>query len=105
MGAHGLREAATQSHAKAHYLAQKLNEIEGVELLFSSPFFHEFVVQLPTSVAEVNAQLIEYSILGGFDLSRYFPELPNAMLLCCTEKRTREEIDNLANALHRILKN
>ena len=103
MGPHGLRESAMQSHHKAHYLAQKLQEIVGVELLFASPFFHEFAVKLPHSVEEVNARLIEYSMLGGLDLSRDYPELGQAMLLCCTEKRTREEMDNFAAALRDIL--
>ena len=103
MGPHGLRETAAQSHHKAHYLAGKLAEIAGVELLFAAPFFHEFAVKLPRSVEEVNARLIEYSMLGGLDLSRGYPELGEAMLLCCTEKRTREEIDAFAEALRKVL--
>ncbi len=103
MGSHGLREASTQSHHKAHYLAQNLSGIEGVELLFSSPFFHEFVVKLPRPTEEINAKLIEYSMLGGFDLARDYPELGHAMLLCCTEKRTREEIDAFVETLRDIL--
>lgn len=105
MGPHGLRESATQSHHKTHYLAQKLKEIPDVELLFASPFFNEFVVQLPRPIEEVNARLGEYSMLGGLDLSRYYPELENAMLLCCTEKRTREEMGNFADALRSVLEN
>ena len=103
LGPSGLRDAATQSHAKAHYLAQKLCEIDGVSLAFSSPFFHEFAIKLPKSVKEVNARMIEYSMLGGLDLSRDFDELKNTMLLCCTEKRARAEIDHFVSAFQMIL--
>jgi glycine dehydrogenase subunit 1 len=102
MGPGGLREAAVQCHSKAQYLALKLAEVDGVKLLFSSPFFHEFVVQLPQPVEEVNAKLLEYSIVGGYDLARDYPELQNAMLLCCTEKRTRSELDSLVEALKQL---
>ena len=104
LGPSGLRDAATQSHAKAHYLAQKICEIDGVSLAFDTPFFHEFAVKLPISVEEVNSQLIEYSMLGGYDLSRDFDELENTMLLCCTEKRSRAEIDGFVQSLRAILK-
>ena len=103
LGPSGLREAATQSHAKAHYLARKLCEIPAVSLAFDAPFFHEFAIKLPKSVREVNARLIEYSMLGGYDLSRDFDELENTMLLCCTEKRSRAEIDGFVQSLRAIL--
>jgi glycine dehydrogenase subunit 1 len=103
MGPRGLHEVATQSHHKAHYLAQKLSEISGVELLFASPFFHEFAVRLPRPINEVNARLIEYSFIGGYDLSRDYPELGQAMLLCCTEKRSRAELDKFVDALRTII--
>jgi glycine dehydrogenase subunit 1 len=99
MGQHGLREAATQSHHKTHYLAEKLNGINGFEPAFQAPFFHEFAVRCPQPVSQINAQLKEKGIIGGFDLGREYPELENVMLLCCTEKRTREEMDAFATAL------
>jgi glycine dehydrogenase subunit 1 len=93
MGPSGLKNAATQSHHKAHYLAEKL------PLAFNAPFFHEFAVRTSRPVAEVNKALIEKGIIGGFDLGREYSELENVMLLCCTEKRTKQEMDLLAGTL------
>jgi glycine dehydrogenase subunit 1 len=56
-------------------------------------------VRVPGSVSEANAKLAEQGIIGGYDLGREYPELEGHMLLCCTEKRTREEIEALAKAL------
>jgi glycine dehydrogenase subunit 1 len=98
LGPRGIREVAQQSYHKAHYAADQLKQ-SGAKPVFEMPFFHEWVVQLPASPASVNAKLAENGIIGGLDLSRHFPDLGNAMLLCCTEKRTKEEIEKLAAVL------
>jgi glycine dehydrogenase subunit 1 len=102
MGPQGLKNCATQCHHKAHYAARVLGEIAGCELAFATPFFHEFALKLPRPVREVNRHLSEHGIIGGYDLGRDYPELHNTMVVCCTEKRTREEIDAFAEALKNI---
>jgi glycine dehydrogenase subunit 1 len=102
VGPNGLREAAHQSYQKAHYAAAQIAQIDGIKVLFNTPFFMEFTVKLPRPAAEINAQLEKRGIIGGYDLSKHYPELGNAMLFCCTEKRTREEIDDLINALREV---
>jgi glycine dehydrogenase subunit 1 len=94
LGPRGIKEAAAQSYHKAHFAAQQIGNPA-----FDAPFFHEWAVKLPRPVDEVNAQLREAGVIGGYDLSRDYPELENTMLLCCTEKRTREEIEALAGAI------
>ncbi len=103
MGPRGLHEVASQSYDKAHYAARVLAEIPGCQLAFSSPFFHEFALKTPRPISEINEKLLGHNIIGGYDLGRDFPELENAMLICCTEKRTREEIDHFAAALTEIV--
>jgi glycine dehydrogenase subunit 1 len=94
LGPRGLREAASQSYHKAHFAAGQIGKPA-----FDAPFFNEWAIKLSRPVAEVNVKLREAAIIGGYDLSRDYPELENTMLLCCTEKRTREEIEQLASAL------
>jgi len=95
VGPEGLRQVAQQSYHKAHF-AQELLAVAGVSPLFNAPFFHEWVVRLQVPVELLNARLAAKGILGGYGLGRDYPELGNAMLLCCTEKRTRAEIEALA---------
>jgi glycine dehydrogenase subunit 1 len=99
VGPRGLESCATQSHHKAHYAAQKLSEAGNCETVFAAPFFHEFALRVSGPVSEVNARLLEQGFIGGYDLGLDYPELQNTMLVCCTEKRTREEIDAFATAL------
>jgi glycine dehydrogenase subunit 1 len=102
MGPQGLQDVATQSHHKAHYLADRLSTLDGFQLAFASPFFHEFALRCPRPVAEINAKLKEKNVIGGFNLGREYSDLDNVMLLCCTEKRTREEMDVLIQTLREI---
>ena len=102
VGASGLRDAATQSFQKAAFAREKLNEVRGAKPLFSGAHFHEFAVQLPVPVADINAQLLEENIIGPYDLGRDYPELEGAALFCCTEKRAREEIEELARVAKEI---
>jgi glycine dehydrogenase subunit 1 len=92
-GKAGLRELAEQNLSKAHYLASKLS------VRFSGPFFNEFVVRANGRPPDqVNEYLLGQKIIGGLPLGRYYPELADSMLLCCTEMSKREQMDVVANA-------
>src|SRR5205814_9158962 len=53
----------------------------------------EAVLQLDRPVAPVLKSLSNRGILGGLDLSGYFPELGDALLVCATETKTSADID------------
>ena len=103
MGPQGLRDLANISLQRAHYLADRLTQIEGVELTFSGPFFNEFAVTLPREPKEVLSELLSGNILGGLELAKHFPHLGNSILVAVTEMNPREELDQFADALEHIL--
>lgn len=100
LGREGLREVADLSCRKAHYAATQL-AAAGYPLLFDRPFFKEFTVQCPGGVPAALAKARQ----AGFDLGPTLAEFggPTAslpgLLVAVTEKRTRAEIDRLAQAL------
>jgi glycine dehydrogenase subunit 1 len=98
-GRRGLRHVAELCYHKAHYAASLIEKIPGYSLPLQDTFFREFVVQCPIEPAEINRRLLERKIIGGLDVS---DQVPNGMLICCTEVNTREEIENLAGALSEI---
>ena len=102
MGRAGVREVAEQCLHKAHYAQQVIAALPGYSAAFSGPFFHEFVIRCPIPPRQVYACLRERGIVGGYDLGRESPELSDCMLFCVTEKRTRAEIDALAETLAEI---
>lgn len=99
LGKHGMRRVAELCYHKAHYAAQLLGNIPGYRVWNTAPFFHEFVLECPEPVADLNAYLLERDILGGYDLSRDYPELPNHTLIAVTEMNSREDIELLADIL------
>jgi glycine dehydrogenase subunit 1 len=103
MGKQGMQDVARLNMQKAHYARKRLGEVEGVQPVFDGPFFNEFVVRLNRPVKEVNGELLKLGIIGGYDLGRSYPELENHMLIAVTEMRTKEEIDQLAEALEGLL--
>lgn len=97
LGPDGLSEAAAQCFHKAQYAKGALGAA-GFAPVFEGASFHEWAVRI-SDVAKLNAHLAERGIIGPYDLGRDYPELENTALFCCTEKRSREEIDALATAL------
>jgi len=101
MGKQGLRQVAELCFHKAHYAARQIEGFPGFALPFGE-FFKEFVVKTPLSPREVNAELWERGIVGGYDLGRDYPELADGLVFCVTEMNPKEEIDALVGALEEM---
>jgi glycine cleavage system P protein (glycine dehydrogenase) subunit 1 len=97
LGRLGLRRLADVNYRAAHDTAARL-EGAGVRPRFGAPFFNEFVVDAPQAVDRWDA-LAEQGIIAGLPLRRWFPELPDALLLCVTEVHAPDAIDRLVQAL------
>ncbi|MGI6485677.1 MAG: aminomethyl-transferring glycine dehydrogenase subunit GcvPA [Tepidanaerobacteraceae bacterium] len=102
MGKEGLKEVAVQSTQKAHYAQRQLVKKGKFKPLFSKPFFKEFAITSGIKSSIVNEELLKQNILGGYELEKNYPELSNGILLCVTEKRTKDEIDRLVEAMEVI---
>lgn len=103
MGKQGMRELALQNYHKAHYLKECLKQVHGVEVVFESPFFNEFVVRLTKPVREVQERLLGQGYLFGLALSEHYPEYADCVLLNVTEMRSREDIERVCKDLEVIL--
>ena len=92
MGRQGLKEAAELSYAGAHYLCDELLKTGRFELVYDQPFFNEFYVKYDGDVDTLYQRFIEAGVLGGV-------RLKDGLLFAVTEKRTKEEIDNLVKLI------
>ena len=91
-GREGLKELARQNLAKAAYAAKQFGRY--TKLLFSAaPRFNEFVIETSEDPNAINARLLGHKIVGGLPLTKFYPELGNASLWCCTELTTRTVTD------------
>ena len=97
MGKEGLRELAEINLSKCEYAKRRLAESR--PLRFAAPTFNEFVISLKGDPDQILKRLSEQGILGGLALKRFYPEMRNEVLICITEKHSREDIDRLAQGL------
>jgi glycine dehydrogenase subunit 1 len=98
LGKKGVREMAAANLQKAHYAKNAFKEA-GFEVVYDGHSFNEFVVKLTKPVKEINQNLLQKGIIGGYDLGRDYSELANHMLIAVTEQRSKEEIDTLVKEL------
>jgi len=103
LGAEGLERVAAACHARTRELVQRLCQIPGIEPLFARPTFHEAALRLPAPVKDVLRSLAAHNLLGGYDLSRDYPELGDSLLVCATEQRGSEDIEFYREKMSRII--
>jgi len=109
LGPEGLKQTAISCHNNTQLMVEKLSAINGVEVVFNQPRFHEAVLKLSKPAGDILDTLAQQNILGGYELSNAYPadeypELENCILVCATELRIAEDIEILARALTRALK-
>ena len=92
LGKKGIREMAIRNIQKANY-AKQLFKQKGIEVVFEGSSFNEFVIKLKKPISELSQKLLEKGIISGFDLEKVDARLKNHMLVCVTEVRTKEDID------------
>lgn len=96
MGKEGLKEVGEQSYHKAHYLAAKLDQLDGCQVSNKDNFFNEFVLKTEKDSTELINQLLAEDIIAGYDLKEAGSE---GVLVCVTEKRTKAEMDKLVEKM------
>jgi len=103
LGPDGLERVAAACHAQTLALVDKLTAIKGIERVFNRPVFHEAVLRLDIPVTDALRVLEAQGILGGYDLSEHYPQLGQCLLVCATETRTPEDIEQYAFHLERVV--
>jgi glycine dehydrogenase subunit 1 len=108
LGYHGLSKVAQVSHQNTRQLADKLKVLEGVSVRSSGAFFHEFVLQLENDAdgyaEKILDSMAQQGVLAGLDLSPYYAEFKNCILICVTEVKNASDLDLFRDALVRSLK-
>ena len=99
LGRRGIVELAELMLQRTAYARERLQEIDGVELLHEQPVVREFAVKLDAPVDKVIARCREQGVNPGYPLGRDYPELADGLLVAITERRTRADIDRLAEVL------
>jgi glycine dehydrogenase subunit 1 len=100
MGKQGLRELAEINLSKGQYAKKKLGG--SGRLRFPAPTFNEFVLTLDGEPSSILPPLLQAGFVGGLPLKRFYPEMEREVLVCVTEKHSKEDIDRFAAILGEI---
>jgi glycine dehydrogenase subunit 1 len=98
LGPAGLVELGDRCAANAGYAADRLVAVDGVRLAFPGrPFFKEFALAIDgRDPADVRDALVDRGFLVG-------PVMDGSLVVACTERRSRADVDGLAEALRAAL--
>ena len=99
LGKEGFRELGELLARRTAYARERLAAVDGVEPLHEAPVVREFAVRLDAPVGAVLDRCAEHGIAAGYPLGRDYPEHEDGLLVAITERRTKEQIDDLADAL------
>jgi glycine dehydrogenase subunit 1 len=99
LGKRGIVEIGELMARRTAYARERLADLDGVELLHDAPVVREFAVRLDAPVDEVLDRVSEDGIAAGYPLAREYPEYEHGLLVAITERRSKEDIDRLADSL------
>jgi glycine dehydrogenase subunit 1 len=101
LGRRGIVELGELLLARTHYARETLAALPGVEKLHEQPVVREFALRLDADVAAVRARCIEQGLNPGADLEALTgrAEDRGGLLVALTERRSRADIDRLADVL------
>jgi glycine dehydrogenase subunit 1 len=103
LGRRGLVELGELLLQRTAYAREALCALDGVEALHEQPVVRELALRLDADVERVVERLAEEGINAGYRLGRSYPEYADGLLVAITERRTRSDVDRLAEALGRAV--
>jgi glycine dehydrogenase subunit 1 len=95
LGPKGFREVGQAAYTNAHYLSEKIGELDGFEIAYDAPFFHEFTVRTSRPATEILEKLLAEGILGGIDLGMFNPQWDHLLMIAATELNSKDGIDRM----------
>jgi glycine dehydrogenase subunit 1 len=103
LGREGFRELGELLVQRTAYARERLSSVQGVSLLHEAPVARELALDLEAPVDAVLDLCADQGIAAGYPLGRDYPEYENGLLVAITERRTKEQIDRLADALEQAI--
>jgi glycine dehydrogenase subunit 1 len=99
LGKRGFVELGELLARRTAYARERLGAVGGVEVLHEAPVVREFAVTVDAPVTAVLDRCAAQGIGAGYPLGNDYPEHENGLLVALTERRSRQDIDRLADVL------
>jgi glycine dehydrogenase len=97
-GENGMKESHLIARDYALQMSQTLTQFKGVKLAFdSTPFYNEFVLELPVRVSELQKKASAANIQLGIDVTNRINDGRNLLLLSFFDVHSDEDLEKLEN--------
>ncbi|MHA1478844.1 MAG: aminomethyl-transferring glycine dehydrogenase subunit GcvPA, partial [Promethearchaeota archaeon] len=104
LGKTGLREIANQNFQKAHYVKKAIASIPGYKILNKKPTYNEFIVSCP-NIKGLIRECKKMNLLPPLQISTYYPEMSDVVLVCVTELNSSSSIEKFIKAARLSINN
>ena len=96
LGPEGLKLLAQRNMAACQLAKEKIVKIPGISLPHESGYhYNEFAIELPGSASDCLEYLDSRGVIGGLDLSNWYPDKTNWMLVSVSDQTTSNDIEML----------
>lgn len=100
VGKEGFVELAEQNISKAEYAKSAISKTQKAKIRYSnSQSFNEFVIELNSPSKSFLTECLKHDVAPGLALERVNPEDKNGLLIAITEKKTKDDIDQLVDLI------
>ena len=99
LGRRGIVELGELMAQRTAYARERLAAVEGIGLLHEQPVVREFALRIEAPVKQVLRRCAADGVNAGYALGDEYPEFEDGLLVAITERRSREDIDRLADVL------
>jgi len=103
VGHDGFEQLAQLNYSKCEYLKEQLKTISGITIFNQKDTFNEFVIKIDKDVTLFLEELSKKDFYAGINLGKLYDNLQNCILISVTEKRTKEQMDNLVAAIKELV--
>jgi glycine cleavage system P protein (glycine dehydrogenase) subunit 1 len=103
LGKRGVVELGELMVKRAAYARDLLSSLDGVQPLHEQPAAREFALRLDAPVGAVLRRCAASGVNAGYHLGESFPEYEDGLLVAITERRSRADIERLADVLGRAV--
>ena len=104
LGPEGIETLGLRNLASRQLLQEGITKLSDVELPYGdSQHFNEFVIELPYPAQECLDYLEKFGIIGGLNLSRWYPGWDHRLLISTSDQTSKSDINILLNHLSKWL--
>jgi glycine dehydrogenase subunit 1 len=98
LGKGSFRKLSKVNYFKAQFARKTLSQIDKIKVNLDYPIFNEFVMEVE-HLDKIYEKILTKGFIPGISLAEFYPAMEDKLLVCVTEKISKEDILNFKEVL------